>query len=318
MAPKVTVLMTVYNDQKYVGLAIQSILDQTFEDYEFIIINDGSTDGTQNILTYYATLDQRIKVYNQPNSGMSVALNRGLREARGIYIARMDSDDISYPFRLQIEYDFLNNHPECGLVGGGVEIIDTNGRVIGERNIRTRNAKKILKHRCIFQHSEVMFRKDVVIALGGYHERFKNALDYDLWLRISTVKEIVKIDKILGKWRLNPGGLTLSHSPEQESERRIIKKYSRNINREKISEYQTYIPRPKAQQVNKLSEDLYFYWVALAQLQSLHTKEAFVTAKKIKDKKYIKRKIILLFASNLPIVLLRILVKTRNIYLNHR
>ena len=204
--PTVSVLMCVYNDENFVGHAIESILGQTFGDFEFVIVNDGSTDGTPGILAEYSAKDSRIRVFSQANMGTTAAANFGLFAARSIYVARLDSDDISYPHRLQTEVDFLERYPHVALVGGGADIIDREGIIIGARNIRTTSPARTLTHRCIYQQSDVMFRRDMVVALGGYREKFRNAQDYDLWLRISEVADIAKLNEVLGQWRLNGGG----------------------------------------------------------------------------------------------------------------
>ncbi len=216
--PLVSVLITVYNDEKNIAKAIESILNQTFRDFEIVIVNDGSTDYTQSILNGYRERYSNIKVVNQANAGTADAANTGLSYCSGKYIARLDSDDISYPYRLQEEVSFLETNPLIGLVGGGCDIIDESGRPIGSRNIQTSNPYKTLIKRCIYQQSDVMFRKEVLDKISGepvYRGKFKGAEDYDLWLRISEVAGIAKIDRILGAWKLNNGGYTLSRKQEQ-------------------------------------------------------------------------------------------------------
>src|SRR5215471_8580747 len=110
-APLVSVVMSVYNDQRFISTAIDSILLQTFSNFELIIIDDGSTDGTPEILESYARQDLRIRILRQPNKGTTAAANLGMSVARGSYIARLDSDDVSYPHRLAVEVDFLQRHP---------------------------------------------------------------------------------------------------------------------------------------------------------------------------------------------------------------
>src|SRR5688572_22031959 len=166
--PRVTVLMTVFNDERHVGKAIESVLRQSYTDFELIIVNDGSTDGTEAILARYAASDPRIRVLRQPNAGTTAAANLGLARAQGQYVARLDSDDLSYPHRLQTEVDFLDRNPDVALVGGGSDIIDDEGQVIGTRNVQTDDPARTLLHRCIYQQSDVMFRRDVVLRLGGY------------------------------------------------------------------------------------------------------------------------------------------------------
>jgi glycosyltransferase involved in cell wall biosynthesis len=216
--PLVSVLITVYNDELNIGKAIDSIINQTYQRFELVIVNDGSTDTTLTILMQYQRIDDRIKIISQDNQGTAVAANNGLQHCTGKYIARLDSDDISYPGRLAEEVKFMEANPHIGLVGGGCHIADSEGRIIGTRNIYTTSAYKTLLNRCIYQQSDVMFRKDVLSRLPGtsvYRNKFKGAEDYDLWLRISEVTEVAKINAVFGIWKLNGGGYTLSRKQEQ-------------------------------------------------------------------------------------------------------
>lgn len=131
MAPAVSVVMSVFNEEAHVAEAIESILKQTFADFEFIIIDDASTDGSPALIETYAQKDSRIKVFTQPeNQGLAVSLNKGLRQATGTYLARMDADDISYPERFQKQFDYLERHPELGALGTFMKEIDEKGEVV--------------------------------------------------------------------------------------------------------------------------------------------------------------------------------------------
>ena len=127
LSPKISVVMPAYNAAEYLDEAIRSILNQTFRDFEFIIINDGSTDDSISILDKQQKLDSRIRVYHQENQGMIAALNRGCRLARGKYIARMDADDISLPGRLEKQLKYMERHPQIGILGTWIYSIDKNG-----------------------------------------------------------------------------------------------------------------------------------------------------------------------------------------------
>jgi len=127
--PKVTVLMPVYNGERYLNEAVDSILGQTFTDFEFLIIDDASTDKTPEILRSYD--DPRIRVVtNEENLGLSKSLNKGLALARGEFIARMDADDVSYPYRLQVQHEFMTQHPGAGVIGSWAEYIDRKGEIV--------------------------------------------------------------------------------------------------------------------------------------------------------------------------------------------
>jgi glycosyltransferase involved in cell wall biosynthesis len=128
MTPKVSVVMSVYNNESYIREAVESVLNQSFKDFEFIIINDGSTDRTREILTSYT--DERIRLFDQENRGLTISLNRGLSLAKGSYIARMDGDDISDPERFAEEVRFLEQNEKIGLIGTYAHRIDEQGRIV--------------------------------------------------------------------------------------------------------------------------------------------------------------------------------------------
>ena len=313
--PIVSVLMSVYNDQRFVGMAINSILTQTLTDFEFIIVDDGSTDGTTDILANYAAQDGRIRIYRQSNAGTTAAANFGLSLARGKYVARLDSDDISYPYRLHTEVDFLERNP-AALVGGGADIIDSEGRVIGVRNVITSRPARTLLHRCIYQQSDVMFRTKVVVKLGGYREKFRNAQDYDLWLRISEVAPIAKLNVILGQWRLNAGGYTLSRVREQKREASVIKRLGRQRQATGRDNYASYNP-PEAMKHRLCMDTAQYEWiVALVLLQALRLDEAQEKIKRLLQARARAKYLLAYVFACLPKPLLSATLKARNLYLN--
>jgi len=201
--PKVTVLMSVYNGQEYLRESIDSILKQTFKDFEFLIINDGSTDKTAEILESYQ--DPRIKIINnERNIGLTKSLNKGLKLAKGEYIARMDADDISMRNRLEVQYDYLTNNLEVGLVGSWNGVIDDIGNTIGfwKCNYSSEDIYYILNFRNCLTHCSVLFRKDLIMNNGGYNETVNDAEDYELWSRVSKITKIYQIQEPLVKWRM--------------------------------------------------------------------------------------------------------------------
>jgi glycosyltransferase involved in cell wall biosynthesis len=208
MNPSVSVVMGVYNGDKHLREAVDSILAQTFADFEFIIINDGSTDGTRAILESYR--DPRIVLVNQENVGLTKSLNRGMALAKGSYIARQDADDVSMPDRLQTQIDFLNANPNIALVGSAVQVIDGDGSHLAIfRNpcdyptIR----EKLQQYNC-FWHGSVIFRRSCLAVLTGYTELFATAQDYDLWLRFAEKYEIANLETPLYSYRFNPEAVT--------------------------------------------------------------------------------------------------------------
>jgi glycosyltransferase involved in cell wall biosynthesis len=195
----VSVLMPVYNCEKYVAQAIESILHQTFESFEFIIINDASTDHTQEIIASFQ--DPRIRVYqNSTNLGLTRSLNIGIDLCKGKYIARMDGDDISHPDRLARQVTFLEDHPHTGLVGTDYERIASDGTRSG----------KIITHRTDWQlvhwmlyfenpiaHPTVCLRSDLIREVKGYDENFRYTQDYDLWDRLSGITHLANLPELL-------------------------------------------------------------------------------------------------------------------------
>jgi len=302
---KVSVLMTVYNDEKYLRKSIESILHQSFTDFEFIIINDGSTDSTADILHSYSSVDNRIKVIHQSNTGMTKALNFGLSISQGKYIARMDSDDISFSKRLEVEVEFLDKNPDIDLIGGGAQIIDAIDNVIGLRNIGVNDPMKTLSHLNIYQHSDVMFRSSVLKKVIGYRDKFRNAQDYDLWLRISEVSKIAKIPDIIGQWRLNAGGYTIARKYEQNTETKIIKKFHQQRLQKGYDDYEQYSPEPAVIHGIKIDEDQYNYIVGLYMVHSLQLKEGRTKIKPYMIKTKSIHSILIFFISFFPKIIIK-------------
>jgi len=198
--PLVSVLMAVHNAERYVREAVDSILNQTFCDFEFIIIDDASSDGTAMILKAFK--DSRIKlISHKENRGLTKSLNVGLAEACGVYIARQDADDVSTPARLQKEVDFLNSHSDVALVGTFATFIDAEGhRKIRQKKFPTDDLalKWGLMFNNQFVHTSVMFRRDAVWdALGGYDESCHRAQDYELWSRMARDYAVSNIPESL-------------------------------------------------------------------------------------------------------------------------
>ena len=216
---KVSVLMSVYNGEKFLSEAVESILNQTFRNFEFLIIDDGSTDTSFQILSTYAAQDERVRIVrNDENVGLTRSLNKGLELSNGEYIARMDSDDISLPERLSSQVDFLDKRQEIAVVGSGIQIIDENSTVVGSRfpkNDNTFLKRNLILKNSAFAHSSVMFRKDVVMKTGGYDNDFRYAQDYELWSRISENHSIGTIEKPLIQWRAIPDNISASKRTEQ-------------------------------------------------------------------------------------------------------
>jgi len=202
--------MPVYNAAKYIREAIASVLDQTFTDFELLIINDGSTDDTLGIINSFD--DARVTVISQKNKGVAAALNKGLKYARADYVARFDADDICYPNRLQVQYDFMMAHPEYSIIGSEADYIDTHGEFLFTHQLAgySYNDLKQLDFKvCPMIHSCVLYKKDVVLDAGGYNEHAYTFEDHFLWASILKTHKACNLQQALIKVRLNPESVTI-------------------------------------------------------------------------------------------------------------
>lgn len=222
--------MPVYNAERYIAEAIESILNQTFKDFEFIIIDDFSTDNTWEIIQEYAKKDKRIiPLRNKENLKLSKTLNKGIAITKGKYIARMDADDISVEDRLQKQFDYMEKKSDVGIVGGTMEIRDLNNRIIGKRryNLTDEQIRKKIYRYSPFCHPLVMIRKSVLNQIGGYDERWNPAEDYELYFRIGKCSKFANLDDILLIYRMVPKSMTIGSAKKMDLKTiKIRKKYS--------------------------------------------------------------------------------------------
>lgn len=201
--PRVTVLLPTYNAAEYVESAIQSLLDQTFDSFELFVVDDGSTDGTLDIVESFD--DDRIRVIrrDEPAGGLPGALNRGLELARGEYVARQDADDKSVPMRLERQVAVLDDDPAISMVGTSAHLLDADGDRYETRIVPPSPTFADLLEKNHFVHGSVMFRRDTVRALGGYDTAVSHAEDYDLWLRLADETSVRNITDPLYELRLH-------------------------------------------------------------------------------------------------------------------
>jgi glycosyltransferase involved in cell wall biosynthesis len=201
MTPKISVIMSVLNGEKFLREAVESILFQTYSDFEFIVIDDGSTDKTREIILSYD--DSRIRLHHQINKGLTRSLNIGLKLAYGPYIARQDADDISDLNRLLYQKNFLDKNCKVGLVGSYAAFIDEYGNEIGIWKTPETHGqiKKTFLSGNSFCHGSVMFRSECVEKVGVYREKLRYAQDYDYWTRFAEHYNTANIPKILYKNR---------------------------------------------------------------------------------------------------------------------
>ena len=213
--PRISVVMSVYNGQDYLREAVESILCQSYRDFEFIVVDDGSVDRTSEILEEYK--DRRLRIVHQENRGLTPSLNRGIQLARGEYIARQDADDVSMPERLETLMGILEGDPEVAMVGSYMIFIDSSGREAGRWRMPLDNEKihEAMKNYNPMPHGASMFRKRCSEEVGNYRERFRYAQDYDFLLRISSRNRVRNVDRFLYKWRKGEHAISRKKLSEQ-------------------------------------------------------------------------------------------------------
>lgn len=219
MKPKISVLMPVYNCEKYLDSAIQSILDQTFKDFEFIIVDDFSTDTSFEIIKEYTKQDKRIIVLrNKTHLRTTKTLNKGLRRTKCKYVARMDGDDWSYPDRLQKQFKFMENHPEVGVSGGVIEVCDENLKVINIRKYPLNDivVRKVMFRYSPFAHPATIWRRDLLQKVGGYDEKIPLSQDYELYFRIGKISQFANLSTVLLKLRTHNNSSSMLRGRAQE------------------------------------------------------------------------------------------------------
>lgn len=219
--PPISVAMSVYNCERFLDEAITSVRVQTFTDFEFLILDDGSSDASRAIIARHAEEDSRIRPIFRENRGLIVSLNQLLDEARGPLVARMDADDICLAQRFERQFAFLAANPDHGVVGSWSEDIDEFGRpypLTGPEHPTTHTGflAAIEAGAPLLCHPAVMFRRDVVRGVGGYHAAFRHCEDLDLWLRLASVTRLANIPERLIRYRHYAGQVSSRHTTEQQ------------------------------------------------------------------------------------------------------
>ena len=204
----ITVLLPVYNGEEFLHGTMQSILNQTYQDFEFLIVDDGSTDSSQAIVRNCD--DPRIRLLvNRERLKLSGALNRGMKEAKGKYIARMDADDIALPDRLQRQFEYMERHPEIGMCGTGIEIF---GSVKKRNDIYPKTVEDIKAYAlfdCPFCHPTVMMRKKLFVEHDLWYDgSYYPTEDYELWARSISLFPTMNLDEVLLRYRVHDGSMT--------------------------------------------------------------------------------------------------------------
>lgn len=217
--PKISVIMSVFNHEKYLQKSIDSILSQSYKNFEFIIINDGSNKNAKKILELNKLQDKRIKVINNKKRiGLTKSLNIAIKISKGEYIARQDSDDISYFKRFEEQLNFFKKYKKVIMCGTNGILIDNNDFFLKNIKNLENNYEKIKKkliYENQFIHSSVMVKRNYLLEVKGYDEKFKYAQDYDLWCRLSIKGFLTNINKILVKIRQHNESITKKNKKEQ-------------------------------------------------------------------------------------------------------
>lgn len=216
--PRVSVVMAVYNGERYLREAMDSILSQTYADFEFIIIDDSSTDDSPSILLSFA--DPRVcLVSNEHNLGLAKSLNRGIGLAKGEFIARQDADDVSNPGRLQAQVAYMEQNAGVGVIGTATEWIDAAGNPFKTWPAGATNAElqPLLLVTCPLVHGSVMFRRRCIDDVGNYGADMRTGQDYDLWLRVAEKWDIVNLPQVLYRYRWHDQMVSVTRQSEQRS-----------------------------------------------------------------------------------------------------
>ncbi len=223
--PLISVVMSVYNVENYLSEAIESILNQTYKNFEFIIINDGSTDKSLKIIKNYQKEDNRIVIISRENKGLPYSLNEGIRKAKGKYIVRMDADDISLPTRLEKQVKFMENNPDIGISGSDIiefgENVETSIRKLLKKN---EGIKSELLFSSTFAHPSVIMNKKMIFKYNLFYDgNFLHAQDFELWTRMAKVTKMANISKPLLKYRIVKNSIT-REANKNPKERYLIHK----------------------------------------------------------------------------------------------
>jgi glycosyltransferase involved in cell wall biosynthesis len=254
--PAVSIIMTAYDTSLFIGKAIESIMAQSFVDWELIVVDDCSTDDTSRIIKNYQSKDSRIiYLYNSLRNGVTPSRNRGLEIAQGKFIAILDSDDISLPERLSSQYNHLETHPNLFLVGGGAMVVSVDGKFLWKNKIvrGDENLSRSLVSQNGIVHSSVMFRND---GRHFYREKFLMAEDYDFYLRLLTEgKKIDNLKDYIVQYRYNPQSISFQKRIQMILFDELAKQYYRERAQKGRDTYDFFDPRTLSRaQIDDLTE----------------------------------------------------------------
>jgi len=285
----VSVVIRAFNCDRYISLAIESVLAQTFQDFEIVVVDDASTDGTGAILEAYAQRDERVRAFpNETNQGPARAMNMGLRQAQGEFVAVQDGDDLSLPERLETQVTFLKANPDIALVGGGAYLMDEEGEEMGvgdwpRKRIMPEEVRQYLRKGMMFVHSSLMFRRECIEAIGFYDEFFSASHDYDMLIRMADKFDIVYYEEPLVEWRWLNSGITGSKPQSQAAEAELARARNKATKEGVTLNLQQEYNRLMAEGAIKscryrtnrpVSDAAYYYTMGLVLLESGKTRQA--------------------------------------------
>ena len=250
MTPRVTVVMPVFNGERFIGEAVASALASSFRDFEILVLDDGSTDGSLAAARRAAGGDARLRIVRLPHGGVAAARNAGLREARGGLIANLDSDDVMLPERLALQVAYLDSHPECVAVGGRSLVVDAAGtplQVVGRLFTHLEiDAALLGGHGGSLGSDTAMFRKHTAQAIGGYEDKLTaTGEDHDLWLRLAEVGRIANLPDVLTRYRVHDTNVSGGKDSQTRRLPVTLDNLARAFERRRITDRQpAKLPRP--------------------------------------------------------------------------
>ncbi|HEY8750259.1 MAG TPA: glycosyltransferase [Tepidisphaeraceae bacterium] len=219
--PGISVVIGAFNAQRFLTAAIDSLLAQTFEDFELIVVDDGSQDRTFQILNEFQARDPRVRPLRIPHGGIVDAANTGLKAARSDLIARADADDLNFPNRLQKQFDYLESHPEVVAVGSRMEVIEPYGsplRITDHKLTHEEIEAEFLRGvGWALPQPTAMLRKSIALKVGGYRHNYPYSEDFDLFLRMAEAGRLANLPDVLVQYRLHPGSSNWNHHRIQMS-----------------------------------------------------------------------------------------------------
>lgn len=213
-SPSLSVILPIYNADRYLGESIDSILRQTYRDFELLALDDGSTDDSLKLLREFAAQDSRIIVISRKNLGLVATLNEGLAIAQAPLIARMDADDIAVPERFAQQVAYMQNYPQCVALGSAIRFIDQHGTPGAEASYPRSSEvmRRLISEGSMLAHPAVMMRKNAAVKAGGYRPAFQHAEDYDLWLRMAEIGTIDNLPEVLLLYRQHSQQVSTKHA----------------------------------------------------------------------------------------------------------